>query len=218
MHLSMMNDSGIVLSWRYLGWLIKTENSRLNLFIKHGIKQGEKEGKVHRVEYRLNFLDGKFGRSRIKVLVNLDKEEVADEKIIVHVPAVVNGHGPMIYKVSDVYGSVKVYGNNQRGVRGPLWDVLWRKKCDDYSDEYMEFLEVLFSVGCEEVQSWINRRAYGVWKKLGDHYVRRVNGEYLEWEKDTKQAGLSVEYATELYNQRKREEKVEDLWGMLEKI
>ena len=58
----------------------------------------------------------------------------------------------------------------------------------------------------------------GVWKKLGDHYVRRVNGEYLEWEKDTKQAGLSVEYATELYNQRKREEKVEDLWEMLEKI
>lgn len=155
MHVSMMEGSGIVLSWRYLGWLIETGYREGVVTVSDGIKEG-KEGEIPRIEYRIRFMDGRYNRSRIKVVMNIDRRENGEDLIRVHVPEVVNGHGPMVYSVSDVYGSVKVTGSNQSGTKHPLWDVLWRKKCSEYWKEYMEFLKVLRDVGCVGIEKWIH--------------------------------------------------------------
>nr|DAK22766.1 MAG TPA: hypothetical protein [Caudoviricetes sp.] len=66
-----------------------------------------------------------------------------------------SGYKEGVLEVSDVYGSVKVTGSNQCGVNHPLWDVLWKKKCDEYWKEYMDFLKVLRDIGCVGIEKWI---------------------------------------------------------------
>ena len=114
--------------------------------VSDGIKEG-KEGEIPRIEYRIRFMDKRYNRSRIKVVMNIDRRENGEDLIRVHVPEMVNGHGLMVYSVSDVYGSVKVTGSNQSGTKHPLWDVLWKKKCSEYWKEYMDFLRVLRDIG-----------------------------------------------------------------------
>ena len=155
MYVCMMEGSGIVLSWRYLGWLIETGYKEGVVEVSDGIKEG-KEGEIPRIEYRIRFMDGRYNRSRIKVVMNIDRRETGEDLIRVHVPEVVNGHGPMVYSISDVYGSVKVTGSNQSGTKHPLRDKMTFTKIGVRKHEFVNMGVFLSSV-CQQTRGFIDQ-------------------------------------------------------------